>query len=103
MGEVLQANIFFIITSITVVVFMGLLSIALYYAIGILRNVREITDRIRRASEQLEADASAVRAFVREGIVGTVKHAFMGTSEPKRPPVRHRKMRDIEPRNDTNN
>ncbi len=85
MSEVLQTNIFFIITSIAVVVFTILLSIALYHLIRILRNVQAMTDRLRRGSDQLAEDVMQVRTFVREGVVGTIKSFFV-SKEPKSTP-----------------
>jgi hypothetical protein len=90
MSEVLQANIFFIITSIAVVVFTGLLCVALYHLIGILKNVREMTERLKRGSAQLADDVMEVRTFVREGIVGTVRSFFVPRQKEK-PPRAHKK------------
>ncbi len=59
--QILETNIFFYITSVAVVVVAVLVCIALYYIIGILQNVRDVTDRIRRGSEQLAEDASEFR------------------------------------------
>ncbi len=73
----LQTNIFFIITSIAVVVFTILLCIALYHLIRILRNVQDMTDRLKRGSEQLAEDVLEVRTFVREGIIGTIRGFFV--------------------------
>lgn len=67
MDQVLQTNIFFYITSVAVVVVTVLLGVALYYIIGILQNVRDVTDRIRRGSEQLAEDASELRESIVEG------------------------------------
>ena len=86
MSEVLQANVFFVITSIAVVVVTVLVCFVLWYLIKILRNVREITDRLRRGSEQLAEDANAVRVFVHEGIVGTLLQfvgKIIGKTSPK--------------------
>lgn len=77
MSEVLQANIFFVITSIAVVVLTILLCFVLYQVVRILKNVQDITDRLRRGSEQLAEDAQVVRSFVHEGIIGTARK-FLG-------------------------
>lgn len=76
MNEVLQTNVFFVITSIAVVLLTILVSVALFYLIRILRNVRDITDRLKRGSEQLAEDALAMRSFVHEGIIGTIRLFF---------------------------
>jgi hypothetical protein len=84
MSEVLQTNIFFVITSIAVVVLTILLCFVLYHVIGILKNVRDITDRVKRGSEQLAEDAQAVRTFVHEGIIGTARNFFGGGAAAKK-------------------
>ena len=76
MSEVLQTNVFFFITSVAVVVFTIFLCVVLYYLIRILKNVREITERLKRGSEQLAEDAEAVRTFIHEGVIGSVKASF---------------------------
>ena len=76
MSDVLQTNIFFIITSVAVVIFTIFSCVALYYLIRILRNVRDVTDRLRRGSEQLAEDAQAVRTFIHEGVIGSVRASF---------------------------
>lgn len=76
MNEVLQTNVFFVITSIAVLVLTVLVSVALVYLIRILRNVSDITLRLKRGSEQLAEDAEAVRSFVSEGIIGTIKSSI---------------------------
>jgi uncharacterized protein YoxC len=65
MSEVLQANIFFMITAIAVVVVTIMVAVALYYVIRILRAVRDIAERVREGSEVIAEDV----ATVREGIV----------------------------------
>ena len=67
MAEVLQANIFFAITSASVIIFTLLLCVALYYVIKILRSVRSIVDRIDAGSENIAEDISNLRAYIAEG------------------------------------
>lgn len=85
MSEVLQANIFFVITSIAVVVLTVLLCFVLYQLVRILKNIRDITERLRRGSEQLAEDAQVVRSFVHEGIIGTARKFLSSLSGEKRP------------------
>ena len=61
MTEVLQTNIFFVITSIAVLVVTVLVLVALYYFIGILRAVRDIAERVREGSEIIAEDAAQLR------------------------------------------
>lgn len=67
MSEVLQTNVFFIITSIAVVVITVMIGIALYYIIRILRAVRDVAERVRHGSELLAEDAATFRRDVLTG------------------------------------
>jgi type II secretory pathway pseudopilin PulG len=66
MNELLQANIFFFITSVVTVIIGILLAVALYYILGILKNVRDISNRAQRGSEALEHDLEHLRENIRE-------------------------------------
>ena len=69
MSEVLQANIFFFITSVAVIIVTILVGVALFYVVSILRNVRDISDKIKRGSDVLTQDLSEFRATVKaEGV-----------------------------------
>ncbi len=69
MAELMHADIFFFITSLAVIVISLLLSVFLYYAIHIARDIRAVTVKIRHASGELEQDFESVRASVkREGV-----------------------------------
>lgn len=61
----MQANIFFMITAISVVIVTVFVAVALYHLIRILRAVRDIVERVREGSEMIAEDV----ANVREGIV----------------------------------
>lgn len=63
----MKADIFFFVTTIAVVVVTMGVSVALYYAIKILRNVRSVSDRIEEGSQALEEDLSELRLKVRTG------------------------------------
>lgn len=65
MSEILQANIFFMITAFAVIVVTVMVMVALYYVIKILRAIRDIAERVREGSEVIADDV----ANVREGIV----------------------------------
>ncbi|MFM2374557.1 MAG: hypothetical protein RLZZ234_552 [Candidatus Parcubacteria bacterium] len=67
MSEVLHTNIFFIITSISVVVVTCMVAVALYYLIRILRAVRDIAERVREGSEVIAEDVATVRAGIVSG------------------------------------
>ena len=61
MSEVLQANIFFYITSVAVVIVTILLAVVLVYVLMIVRNVKDISDRLREGSKLIEGDIKAMR------------------------------------------
>jgi len=61
MTEVLHANIFFIITSVSVVIFSLLICIAVYQVIKILKSIRKIVDRIEEGTEVLADDIDNIR------------------------------------------
>jgi len=46
MSEVLQANIFFFITSVAVILFTLLLCIALYHVVKILKSIRRVMEKV---------------------------------------------------------
>ncbi len=66
MTEVLQANIFFLITGIAVIVFTLLLCVALYHLIRILKSIRRVVDRIEAGSEIIADDMAHFRAYFAE-------------------------------------
>jgi len=67
MTEILQANLFFFITSVAVVVFTVFLCVALYYVIIILRTVGNITKRIEEGSETIAEDVKHLRSYLAQG------------------------------------
>jgi membrane protein implicated in regulation of membrane protease activity len=66
MNDILHANIFFFITSVAVVVLAILGAVALYYILGILKNIRNISDRAERGSEILAGDMEHLRENIKE-------------------------------------
>lgn len=89
MSEVLQANVFFLITSVAVVVFTILLCVALYHIIRILASVRRIVDRIEEGSEVIAEDMSSLRNYFNEGsfisrIVGLVTGQYVREQNTKK-------------------
>ena len=67
MTEILQANIFFFITAMSVVVFTIFLCVAMYFVIRILVSVRNITERIDESSEVIADDIQQLRTYIVEG------------------------------------
>jgi len=66
MSEVLQANIFFIIASVGVIVFTILVSICLFYVIKILRSVQQIIERIEVGTDSVMKDVTHLREYLAE-------------------------------------
>lgn len=64
MSEVLQANIFFFITAVAVVVVTLLVAAVLVYVLMIVRNVKDITDRLKEGSEIIAGDLQALRGKI---------------------------------------
>lgn len=85
MTEVLQANIFFVITAVAVVVFTIFLCVAVYYVIKILRAVRNITERIDVGSETIADDMNQLRTYITEGsLISQVIGLFINTKKGRR-------------------
>jgi len=61
LNEVLHANIFFIIASVGVVIFIVLTSLILYHVLKVVRAVRRIISRVERGSEVLAEDIEDLR------------------------------------------
>ena len=80
MREILQANIFFIITSIAVVAFTILVCFILYQVLKIVRTVRKIVDRVEEGSELIADEVSQLRTYVMEGsLVSQIMGFFLNT------------------------
>jgi hypothetical protein len=61
MQTLVHADIFFFISTICLVVLSIGVAVGLYYAVGILRDMREVTARIKKASGDIERDLDALR------------------------------------------
>lgn len=94
MSELVHADIFFFITAVAVMLLTTILAVALVYGVLIVRDVRVIISRIRRASESLESDLNALRNEVKyEGlkaralvdlVLGFVSRKVVKAVKPKR-------------------
>ncbi len=84
MSEVLEANIFFFITSIAVIVFTLLLCVVLYHILKIVKSVRRIIERVEAGSEVIAEDAAHMRAYFTEGsFFSKIIGAFLGSRDVK--------------------
>ncbi len=79
MSEILQANIFFFITGIAVIIFTALLCVALFHVIKVLKSLRRIMDRIEEGTEIIAEDMQNVRAyFTEDGFFPRLLGSLMG-------------------------
>ena len=65
MQTLVHADAFFFISTIALVVLSVLAAIALYYAINILHDVREVSARVKKATGDIERDLDALRYQVK--------------------------------------
>ena len=80
MSEVLQANIFFFITGIAVVVFTVLVCVVLFHVIKLVKSLRRIFGRIEAGTEIIAEDMQSVRAyFAEDGFVKRLMSTLIGT------------------------
>ncbi|MCB9818616.1 hypothetical protein H6788_00300 [Candidatus Nomurabacteria bacterium] len=85
MTEVLQANIFFLITAMAVVVFTVFLCVAMYFVIKILSSVRNITERIDESSEVIADDIQQLRTYIVEGsLISQIIGLFIKSKRSRR-------------------
>lgn len=61
LNEVLHANIFFIIASVGVVLFIIITSLILYHVLKVVQAIRRIVNRVERGSEVLAEDIEDIR------------------------------------------
>jgi len=94
MSEILQANIFFMITSVAVLVFTIFVCVILYHVIKILRSIRVIVSKVEEGSELIAEEMSQLRAYVAEGsLVSQITSFFLGKKVRKAPSPR--KSKDV--------
>ncbi len=67
MDEILQANIFFFITSVGVIALTSMVCVILYHIIKLLRSIRSIVQRVEEGSEVIAEDVRELRAYVVQG------------------------------------
>ena len=87
MTEILQANVFFFITAMAVVIFTTFLCVAVFYLIKILRAVKNITERIDQGSETIADDIKQLREYIAEGsLISQVIGLFIKSGRRSRRP-----------------
>jgi hypothetical protein len=84
MSEILQANIFFFIASVGIVVLTILVCVILYQVLKIVIKVRLIVERLEAGSEMIAEDVSQLRTFVMEGsLVSQIIRFFVPKSKSR--------------------
>lgn len=66
METLLKADIFFFITAISVIILTILLIASFYYILRILKNTKEVTDKVKKGSDVLAEDLSELRQNIKE-------------------------------------
>lgn len=64
--SLIHADAFFFISTVALVVLSIGAAVALYYLIKILRNARDVSDRIKAESSEIAADIRKLRAVMKE-------------------------------------
>ena len=87
MTDIAKSDLFFMITSVSVVILTIIVAIVLVYAFFIIRNVKEIVKKVKEESEsaiddirelrlKLKADGNVLRGVT--GVLGLLKNTFFG-------------------------
>lgn len=89
MDSVLTSDIFFFITSIAVAVVTTLIIIILVYIIKLVREIRRITESIRKGTDAITEDIGELRTKLRDkglfsALIMTILHAVARRSDAKR-------------------
>ncbi len=69
METLIHADIFFFIASIATIIFVILISIALFYLIGILKNVKNATNLLHGKIETASDNLEAMRRKISESLI----------------------------------
>jgi len=80
MSEVLQANIFFFIASVAIIIFCLIGCAIMYQIYKIIRSIRRIVERIEIGSATLAEDVAEVRATLAAsgGFIGSILSSLFG-------------------------
>ena len=71
MEPIMKSEIFFFITSVSVVIITIVLVIAGYYVIKTLQNLRDISETLKKAAHSAESDIEEIRERVTESTLFT--------------------------------
>ncbi len=88
MNELLQTNIFFVITSVAVVVLTILFIIILFYGITVARKINKLTDTVTKEGAEILKDVHEIRSSVKENAGGVWERVKPFIGLPKRKKTR---------------
>lgn len=66
MNNILQADIFFFVTTLTVIVIAVLIVVAIFYVIAILRDIHKISKAVRTEGTKILHDVDSFRSYAKE-------------------------------------
>jgi len=61
MNNLIHADVFFFVTTIAVIVVAAVFTVALFYFIGVLKNVRDVSEAIKEETDLIRDDIRAAR------------------------------------------
>lgn len=82
-SEFAKMDIFFLVTTLVVLLVGVLFSVVLTYLIRILRDISEITGTVRREADGIADDISAMRTEIKEGVEDVKEHVEDGLKAAK--------------------
>lgn len=97
MTEILQTNIFFFITSVAVVAVTILIGVILFYVVMILKDVKDVSERVKKGVGIVGKDLATLRRGVKksgtkaQGIVGLILSRFIPAKKNKKNATRKKK------------
>lgn len=95
MESLIQANIFFFITSVAVILLTILGIVLLVYVVLILRDFRGVSSKVREETDLIAADIDSARAHIKEkgASLGSTIDFFRELGKKQKP--RHKKKESL--------
>lgn len=82
MDTLIKADIFFVVSAVSIVLLTVLVVVALFYVIHILRNIGRISDDVKEESEEIIDDIHTLRENMKEG-GGKIKNVISRYISPR--------------------
>ncbi len=82
MSQIMKADIFFVVSTVSVVVVSVLIIVAILYLIGILRDARKLSSRVREEGEEIVNDVGNIRKKTITGL-SRIINSFIKKSSKK--------------------